>query len=52
MLFQATWNGGIMLISCYIISLKLHRNDIVEIENKNLAKTWDLFLSMGKGLMS
>lgn len=35
-----------------IISLKLHQNGIVQIEKWNLAKISDVFLSMGKGVMS
>lgn len=37
--FSSHMKWGITLISYYIISLKLHRNGIVEIEKKNLAKT-------------
>lgn len=38
---------GITLVIYQVVSLKLHLNDIVQIENKNLAKISDLFLRMG-----
>lgn len=43
---NAIMQWGITLIFYHVISLKLHLNGIAQIENKNLARIWDLFLRL------
>lgn len=49
---NAIMEWGITLIFYHVISMKLHLNGFVQIENKNLAKISDLFLRMRQDLMS